>query len=201
MSTQARSIGYARVSTSDQDESRQVEDILNAGVRRTDLYTDHGVSGAREKRPGLDAALAAMEAGDTLVITTLDRLGRNAGHMITLADRLKHEGKHLKVLNLGGQSLDTSTPMGSMLFLIMAGIAQMEHDIKRERIQDSNAKRKARGGDLGGRREQFGEDVVRGVQRDIEAGISVTEATQKRGMSRQTYYRRAREIGILTLTT
>lgn len=199
MTGQARHIGYARVSTRAQSEDRQVEDILNAGVRRTDLYIDHGVSGARDMRPGLDSALEAMEPGDTLVVTTLDRLGRNALHMIGLARQLKEEGKHLKVLNLGGETINTSTPTGSLLFTVMSGIAEMEHAIKAERIRDSNEKRRAKGGDLGGRRAQYDEDTIYGIQRDIEGGMSVSEAVSKRGMSRQTFYRRAKEMGILTL--
>jgi DNA invertase Pin-like site-specific DNA recombinase len=66
-------IGYARVSTRGQDSNRQQADLLTAGVRRDDLYIDHGVSGARAKPPEFDRAIAALHAGDTLVITTLDR--------------------------------------------------------------------------------------------------------------------------------
>lgn len=197
MTSQSRLIGYARVSTSDQTEERQVQDILSAGVRRTDLHVDHGVSGAREKRPGLDAALAAMEPGDTLVVTTLDRLGRNAHHMIGLANRLKEDGKHLRVLNLGGEAVNTSTPMGAMLFQVLAAISEMEHAIKSERIRDSNEKRRTKGGDLGGRREKYDADAIHGIQRDIERGFSVSDAVARRGMSRQTFYRRARALGIL----
>jgi DNA invertase Pin-like site-specific DNA recombinase len=70
-------IGYARVSTREQGADRQVEDLLAAGVRRDDVYVDLGVSGARASRPQLDAALPALVVGDTLVVTTLDRLGRS----------------------------------------------------------------------------------------------------------------------------
>ena len=69
-------IGYARVSTKQQDTDRQLADLLAAGVRRDDLYIDRGVSGARASRPEFDRAIHALEEGDTLVITTLDRLGR-----------------------------------------------------------------------------------------------------------------------------
>ena len=68
-------VGYARVSTRHKSTDRQVVDLTAAGVRRDDLYVDHGVSGARARRPELDRALDALHAGDTLVITTLDRLG------------------------------------------------------------------------------------------------------------------------------
>lgn len=133
------------------------------------------------------------------MVTTLDRPGRDPHHMIGLANRLKDEEKHLRVLNLGGEAVNTSTPMGAMLFRVLAAISEMGHAIKSERIRDSNDKRKAKGGDLGGRREQYGTDAIHGIQRDIEQGISVSEAVAKRGMSQQTYYRRARALGVLVL--
>src|SRR5699024_1339829 len=77
-------IGYARVSTREQDTDRQQQDLIKAGVRRDDLYVDHGVSGARDKRPALDLAMEALHEGDTLVVTTLDRLGRSTAHMLKL---------------------------------------------------------------------------------------------------------------------
>lgn len=106
-------IGYARVSTRSQQADRQIEDFLMvAGVRRDDLYVDHGVSGARTSRPGFDQALAALQSGDTLVIATLDRLGRSTQSMLTFAQQLRDRGAGLRVLNLGGGDVDTSTPMG-----------------------------------------------------------------------------------------
>src|SRR5699024_4724000 len=80
-------IGYARVSTRSQQADRQIEDLVAAGVRRDDLYVDRGVSGARTSRPGFDQALAALHSGDTLVIATLDRLGRSTQSMLTFAQQ------------------------------------------------------------------------------------------------------------------
>ena len=85
-------IGYARVSTRQQDADRQVSDLLSAGVRRDDLYVDSGVSGARASRPQFDKAVAALEEGDTLVITTLDRLGRSTQNMLAFAEALRGKG-------------------------------------------------------------------------------------------------------------
>ena len=100
-------LGYARVSTKAQDGDRQIQDLLAAGVRRDDLYTDHGLSGALAKRPGLDRALVALHPGDTLVITTLDRLGRSTHKMLELAEELRDRNIGLRVLNLGGGDVDT----------------------------------------------------------------------------------------------
>lgn len=109
----AKLIGYARVSGRDQSTDRQQADLVSAGVRRDDLYIDHGVSGARASRPELDRAMGALIEGDTLVITTLDRLGRSTQHMLDFAGLLRDRGAGLRVLNLGGGDVDTATPMGS----------------------------------------------------------------------------------------
>ena len=183
-------IGYARVSTRNQSTDRQVDDLLGAGVRRDDLYVDHGVSGARARRPQFNLALAALHRHDALVITTLDRLGRSTVNMLTLADELKTRGAALRVLNLGGANVDTSTPTGSMVFTVMAALAQMELEIKRERITDSVAKRRATGSDLGGRRLTFTDSQIRNAQRLVEAGEPASQVARDLGMSRATLYRR-----------
>jgi DNA invertase Pin-like site-specific DNA recombinase len=187
-------IGYARVSTRAQDTDRQIRDLLAAGVRRDDLYTDHGVSGARASRPGFDKALEALHEGDTLVITTLDRLGRSTVNMLGLSEQLRGRGINLRVLNLGGGNVDTGTPMGSMVFTVMAALAQMELEIKRERINDSVSKRRAAGKDLGGRRQQFSDSQINNARRLIEAGEPASHVARDLGMSRATLYRRMEEL-------
>ena len=122
-------IGCARVSTQKHSTDRQEIDLLNAGVRRDDLYVDHGVSGARASRPNLDRAVDALHSGDTLVITTLDRLGRSSQNMLALAEDIRRRGAGLRVLNLGGGDVDTATPTGSMLFTIMAALSQVARDL------------------------------------------------------------------------
>jgi DNA invertase Pin-like site-specific DNA recombinase len=186
-------IGYARVSVRAQDTDRQERDLLTAGVRRDDLYVDHGVSGAKASRIALDKALAALHHGDVLVITTLDRLGRSTANMLALAGELRDRGVGLRVLNLGGGDVDTSTPMGSMMFTVMAALGQMELEIKRERITDSVSKRRAAGLNLGGRPEQFTSSQIKNARRLIEGGQPVTQVARDMGMSRATLYRRLSE--------
>ena len=184
-------IGYARVSTKQQSTDRQETDLRATGVRRDDLYVDHGVSGARASRPQFDRALDALIAGDTLVITTLDRLGRSTQNMLAFAGELRARGAGLRVLNLGGGDVDTATPMGAMLFTIMAALAQMEHEIKSERITDSISKRKAAGHDLGGRPLQITDSQIRSALHLIERGAPAAQVARDLGMSRATLYRRS----------
>lgn len=187
-------IGYARVSTRDQSTDRQEADLLAAGVRRDDLYVDHGVSGARASRPAFDKALAALIEGDTLVITTLDRLGRSTQNMLAFAHQLRERGAGLRVLNLGGGDVDTATPMGSMLFTIMAALAQMEHEIKRERITDSIKKRRDAGLNLGGRPRRITDSQILNAVRLVDSGEPAAQVARDLGMSRATFYRRARSL-------
>lgn len=187
-------IGYARVSTKAQDTDRQEQDLIASGVRRDDLYIDHGVSGGKASRPAFDQALNALHAGDTPVVTTLDRLGRSTQNMLILAEDLKAKGVNLRVLSLGGGDVDTSTPMGAMMFTVMTALAQMELDIKRERVNDSVTKRRAVGGDLGGRREAFTDSQIRSAKQLVDAGKSATQAAKDLGMSRATLYRRIIEL-------
>ncbi|MGN6762187.1 MAG: recombinase family protein [Leifsonia sp.] len=185
-------IGYARVSTRQQDTDRQERDLLAAGVRRDDLYTDRGVSRARSSRPAFNQAINALHDGDTLVVATLDRLGRSTIDMLSFAAQLRERGAGLRVLNLGGGDVDTSTPMGSMLFSVMAALAQMELEIKRERIRDSVAKRREAGKDLGGRRAVFTDSQIRAAIQLLDAGEPATQVARDLGMSRATLYRRIR---------
>lgn len=187
-------IGYARMPTRQQDADRQVSDLLNASVRRDDIYVDSGVSGGRASRPKLDKSVAALEESDTLIITTLDRLGRSTQNMLAFAEALRARGASLRVLNLGGGDVDTETQMGSMVFTVMAALAQMELEIKRERVTDSVAKRRAAGKDLGGRRPTFTDSQIRAAVRLIDAGEPTTQVARDLGMSRATLYRRIREL-------
>ena len=88
----AKLIGYVRVSTKGQATDRQIVDLIAAVIRKDDVYVDHGVSGGRARRPGFDAALDALQVGDTPVVATLDHLGRSAANMLELAGVLRSRG-------------------------------------------------------------------------------------------------------------
>ena len=114
--------------------------------------------------------------------------------MLAFADELRGRGAGLRVLNLGGGDVDTSTPMGSMLFTIMAALAQMEHDIKRERVTDSIAKRRAAGLNLGGRPQRITDSQIRNALHLVDAGQPAAQVARDLGMSRATFYRRSRTL-------
>ena len=126
--------------------------------------------------------------------TTQIQLVRSTQNMLIFAEALRGRGVGLWVLNLGGGDVDTHTLMGSMVFTVMATLAQVELEIKRECITDSVARWGVVGKDLGGRRPTFTDSKIRAAVRLIEAGEPTTQVARNLGMSRATLYRRIREL-------
>lgn len=138
-------IGYARVSTADQNPEAQHDALTAAGCDR--VFTDRA-SGKLASRPQLDAVLEYLRDGDTLVITKLDRLGRSVRNLVELVAELDQRGVGLRVLH---QAIDTTTPGGRLFFHIMSGIAEFERDLISERTREGLEAARARGR-KGGRR-------------------------------------------------
>jgi len=115
-------IGYARVSTGDQNLRMQIEALEAAGVKKDNLYTDKA-SGRTMRRPGLQAALLDASPGDQFVVWRLDRLARNILDLIYLSKKFQEEGIHLRSLH---ENIDTTTPMGAFVFHILSALAEME---------------------------------------------------------------------------
>jgi DNA invertase Pin-like site-specific DNA recombinase len=113
-------IGYARVSTADQDLTVQREALLRLGVQDSHIYVDHGMTGTNRARPGLREALAAVRSGDTLVVTKLDRLARSLPDARDIADELTAKGV---ALSLGGSRYDPTDPIGRLLFNVLGMVA------------------------------------------------------------------------------
>jgi DNA invertase Pin-like site-specific DNA recombinase len=133
-------IGYGRVSTRDQNPDGQRDALAAAGC--DEVFVDNA-SGKLASRPELDKALLiAARAGDQLVITKLDRLGRSLEHLIALSTQLQTRGVDLVVLD---QGIDTSTAVGRMFFQILGAIAEFEHALMSERTRDGLDAARARG--------------------------------------------------------
>jgi DNA invertase Pin-like site-specific DNA recombinase len=129
-------IGYARCSTDEQDLTAQRETLLALGVAAERVYIDHGMSGTKRERPGLNQALAAVRAGDTLVVPKLDRLARSVPDARDIGDTLAQRGVTLSV---GGRTYDPDDPMGKMFFNILATFAEFEVDLIRMRTREGMA--------------------------------------------------------------
>jgi DNA invertase Pin-like site-specific DNA recombinase len=143
-------IGYGRVSTRDQHPESQHDALTAAGC--DPIYIDRA-SGKLASRPELDKALlSANRAGDQLVVTKLDRLGRSLEHLIELSKQLEAKGVDLVVLD---QGIDASTAIGRMFFQILGAIAEFEHALMSERTMDGLAAARARGR-TGGQKPKLG---------------------------------------------
>ena len=128
---------YARVSTSDQDPQLQLDELQQyaaaRGLEVVQTYLDHGISGAKDRRPALDRLMrgAHRRRFDAVLVWKLDRLARSVRHLTTLASEFEALGVDLIVL---GQAIDTSTPTGRLLFHVLGSIAEFEGDLIRERV-------------------------------------------------------------------
>ncbi len=137
-------IGYARVSTEDQNVNLQVDALERAGCER--IFTDTGFSGSLTSRPALDKALKLVRKGDTLVVWRLDRLGRSLSHLISLVSALHDTGAAVKSLT---DAIDTSTAGGMLQFHVLGALAQFERSLISERTKAGMAACQARGVTLG----------------------------------------------------
>jgi DNA invertase Pin-like site-specific DNA recombinase len=135
-------IGYARVSTDEQDLTSQLEALAGLDVGDDRIYVDKGLTGTNRARPGLREALAACRAGDQLVVTKLDRLARSVSDAHDIAKELTT--REVK-LNLGGSIHDPTDPMGKLLFTTLAMVAEFEADLARMRTREGMKIAKAKG--------------------------------------------------------
>lgn len=160
-------IGYARVSTADQNPQMQIDALLRAGVDERDIWQEK-VSGAAKKRPQFDAMMQDVREGDTVVVWKLDRLGRDNVGLHTAAQRIRDAGANLRLLDNSG--LDTSTAAGRMLFGMLAVLAEFERDLNRERTMAGLAAAKARGKPGGARQRHTDRDILAAGKLGMQAG-------------------------------
>jgi DNA invertase Pin-like site-specific DNA recombinase len=178
------SLGYARVSTTDQALDRQMDELIAAGAER--VYSEIGSGKKGALRPQWEELLRSLRSGDALLVTELSRLGRSTSQLSALADDLSERKIALRVLNLG---IDTGTPSGRLVYSIIAAVAEMERDLLIERTNSGLAASRARGR-KGGRKREFSPAAVRKAQERYDRGeLSVSEIARLAGVSRQTLYR------------
>jgi len=176
-------IGYARVSTREQHPEAQTDALAAAGCEK--LFVDHA-SGTLATRTALEQALGYLRAGDTLVVTKLDRLGRSVRNLKVLADQLQSRQVGLRALS---QGIDTTTPGGRLFFHMLAAIAEFEHDLIVERTTDGLAAARARGR-LGGPKFKMTPTKIAQARAMYDAGEhTVAHIADTFGVSRPTIYR------------
>jgi DNA invertase Pin-like site-specific DNA recombinase len=173
---------YARVSTSDQTPDNQLLPLRAFCAARgwtVTEYTDHGVSGAKETRPALDAMLKAARGRklDVIAVTKLDRLARSVHHLLTMARELDALGVALVCTD---QQIDSTTPTGRFLFTTLGAVAELEKDLIRERVVAGMQRARAQGKHMGRpRRHAIDATVVRAMLSD---GLSLRAVARKLGV-------------------
>lgn len=186
-----RRIGYARVSTTDQKLRMQL-DALKA-AQCDEIFKDHGISGGRASRPGLDKALGTLTRGDALVVLKLDRLGRSVQHLSDLLVRLGNEGIHFCSL---AEGINTTTPGGKLVYHLFAAFAEFQRDVIRENTVLGLAAAKARGATLGRPRRLGIEDILEGHRHVTQFGITIGEAAERLEVSHATLTRGFKWAGL-----
>jgi DNA invertase Pin-like site-specific DNA recombinase len=174
-------IGYARVSTTDQDLALQLDALARAGCAR--VFEDKA-SGAKADRPGLAAALSFVREGDILTVWKLDRLGRSLPHLIETVNALETRGVSFRSLT---EAIDTTTPGGRLVFHIFGALGQFERDLIRERTRaglDAAAARERQGG----RKPVMTEEKLRRAQTLLVQGLTVREVAARIKVSKTALY-------------
>ncbi len=179
----AHLLGYARVSTLEQNPDLQVDELTAAGCWK--VWSDHA-SGALDRRPQLDAVLEQLRPGDTLVVWRLDRLGRSLRHLIEVVTGLDERGVGFRSLR---ESIDTTTAGGRLVFHLFGALAQFEREIIRDRTVAGLTAARARGR-VGGRPSKLSAEQVRQARRMYDAReLTVEQIGAVLGVSRTSIYR------------
>ncbi|WP_445168769.1 recombinase family protein [Mycolicibacterium sp. Dal123E01] len=178
-----KNVAYARVSTARQTTDQQVAALAKDGC--DPIFTET-MSGKRNDRPQLAAALAELEQGDTLTVWKLDRLGRDALQMLATVKELHDRGIVVRSLTDG---LDSSTECGRMVLGILAHVAEYEVALKNERAEAKRKIIRQRGGSLGGAKPKLDAEQVAAVQRAHANGETVAALARVHKISRMTVYR------------
>lgn len=173
-------IGYARVSTLDQNLEMQLDELQKVGCSK--IFKEKASS--VKKRPEFEKCLEYLREGDTLVVWKLDRLGRTTKKLLELIDDLKERNINLQIITLG---VDTSTAAGRLFFTMMAGLAEMERELIRERTNAGLKAARARGR-LGGRKK-IDQNILNRAYMMYDAKMTVDDITKTLNISRSTFYK------------
>ena len=177
-------IGYARVSTDDQNPDLQLTALKRAGCER--VFCDRGISGAKMARPQLEAAIRATRGGGTLVVWRLDRLGRSLSGLVELIDGFKKSGTDLRSLT---ESIDTSSSSGNLFFHIMAALSEFERALISERTKAGLQATRERGVTLGRPRLLSEAQILKAAREVATKNMSLKSVSRRLEVSERTLQR------------
>ena len=175
-------IGYARVSTQDQNLELQTEALIKVGCKK--VFEDK-ISGSRVERPGLTKAQEALREGDTLVVWKLDRLGRSVKNLVDLVGELHKQGVQFKSIT---DAIDTGSASGRFFFHVMASLAEMERELTIERTR-AGLEVARQLGRKGGRRREMTDSKIKSAKKLLASGVPARDVASNLGISAPTLYR------------
>lgn len=185
-------IGYIRISTDSERQNLdlQRDALIAVGVDGRHIFEDK-VSGARDKRVGLEKALQFLQRGDCLVVWKLDRLGRSLSHLLSILNDLHARGVHFRSLT---EQMDTTTAHGELLFSLLGAMAQYERALIRERVVAGLEAAKRRG-KRGGRPRAVSDEKLQAIADALKLGTSKAEICRNFGVKRRTLYDALERVG------
>lgn len=186
-------LGYARVSTIEQNEARQIEALKKAGVEEDNIYIDK-LSGKDDNRPKLKEMLAYCRKGDVVITESISRIARNTKDLLCIVDNLTSKGVEFISQK---EAIDTTTPQGKFMLTVFAAIAELERESILQRQREGIAIAKQEGRYKGKPKKEIDKDLFAGVVKLWRAGeITAVEAMKRLDLKPNTFYRRVKEYGL-----
>lgn len=176
-------IGYARVSTQEQNLDRQMDHLKEANCEK--IFCEK-FTGTKKERPELDRLLEHIRPGDTIIISDLTRLSRSTKDLFKIVEQIEQKGANIK--SLKEIWMDTTTPQGKLMFTIFSGISQFERDLTSQRTKEGLSSARARGR-KGGRPSLENSKINLALKMYYSNDYSISEISKATGLSKTTFYR------------
>ncbi len=176
-------IGYARVSTHEQNLDRQIDQLKEAKCEK--IFCEK-FTGTKKERPELNNLIEHIRPGDTIIITDLTRLSRSTKDLFKIVEQIEHKGANIK--SLKEIWMDTTTPQGKLMFTIFSGISQFERDLTSQRTKEGLSSARARGR-KGGRPSHESSNIDLALKMYYSNEYSLSEISKATGLSKTTLYR------------
>jgi len=182
-------VGYARVSTVDQSVQMQIDALLKYGVEEHNIYSE-SMSGVKKNRPKLEAAMRQLREGDTLVVWKLDRVARSINNLLEIMKDLEDRGIKFRSITEG---VETETPTGKMILVVMGALAQFERDLIVERTRAGVKAAQERGVQFGAKHKLMPSEMPKVWKAVNEQGKTMKSQAEKYGVVPATIKRRLDE--------
>lgn len=186
-------IGYARVSTEGQNLDRQIDMLIDYGVRKRNIYQEK-ITGTKSDREQLNKMIEDLEEGDTVIITDLTRISRSTKDLLNIIDRIKEKGASIKSIKDTWLDTTSDNPYNSFLLTVMSGLSQLERDLISQRTKEGLKSAKARGRNGGRPKKRNSKADTVGLL--YKEGYKIVDIVKQTGLSRATIYRTLKDLGL-----